>query len=562
MADKQKAAAAARLRKSAAAATEQLDEAGASKAALRFAEAAASAAASGVTLEGVNGFFEPGFLPVLHAIDAAQRHAEVHGAVGEIGVYHGKSFVPLALVRRPSERAVAVDCFADQHFNQDQSGIGDESQFLSTLRSFGCDENLEIIRCDSTALSAAQLRAAADGPLRIISIDGSHTEHATASDLALAAEAISDGGVVILDDALNTDWPGVISGLAKHVYSGGKLRPVALGYNKCVLVRAEWTSVYAKALAHFKRKSADLLGHEVLVMAAGWIAVHFANDAPLGRRGSAAGASGDGALESEALAADASAARGSCEARRRRMESAGAGYAHVRVDAAAENAEEQAWHLKWQRRLECWFVALPLPTQTQLGSCFGALSLHLASRFETAWRNAQAPLGGMGRVAEGTLPQGATVAAEPGCEWLEDHRRLQLPDFPELTGVPFTLPPLPRLLPKSGPDALLSLRENFDPEQAVLPTASVLSTEGEPPRGTAGASSVAPVSVLGLAGAAEGAGAALLGVWCWWQCQHALRGMLPGMLRNRLRQLPNGKIRDSTHFQMPESKRATMALSM
>ena len=77
MADKQKAAAAARLRKSAAAATEQLDEAGASKAALRFAEAAASAAASGVTLEGVNGFFEPGFLPVLHAIDAPQRHAEV-----------------------------------------------------------------------------------------------------------------------------------------------------------------------------------------------------------------------------------------------------------------------------------------------------------------------------------------------------------------------------------------------------------------------------------------------------------------------------------------------------
>jgi hypothetical protein len=233
---------------------------------------------------------------------------------------------------------------------------------------------------------------------------------------------------------------------------------------------------------------------------------------------------------------DLEADAASCVGSRRRMGTliAGAREAHAMqgVDAAAENAEEQAWHLKWQRRLECWFVALPLPTQTQLGSCFGALSLHLASRFETAWRNAQAPLGGVGQVAEGTLPQGATVAAEPGCEWLEDLRRLQLPDFPELTGVPFTLPPLPRLLPKSGPDALLSLRENFDPEQAVLPTASVLSTEGEPPRGTAGASSVAPVSVLGLAGAAGGAGAALLSMWCWWRCRDTLRVRRPN-LRSR-----------------------------
>lgn len=141
--------------------------------------------------------------------------------------------------------------------------MGDESTFLSTLRSFGCDERLEVLRCDSTALGATELRAAGAGPFRILSIDGSHTELATASDLALAAEVLSDGGAVVLDDALNPDWPGVVSGLAKHAYEGGALRPVALGYNKGVLVRAGWERVYKDALAPFKRKSASLLGHEV-----------------------------------------------------------------------------------------------------------------------------------------------------------------------------------------------------------------------------------------------------------------------------------------------------------
>ena len=53
----------------------------------------------------------------------------------------------------------------------------------------------------------------------------------------------------------------------------------------------------------------------------------------------------------------------------------------------------QAWHEAWQRRFECWFIGLPMPTQTELGSWMGALALHVGSRFDMAWRAAQLALG-------------------------------------------------------------------------------------------------------------------------------------------------------------------------
>jgi len=96
---------------------------------------------------------------------------------------------------------------------------------------------------------------------------------------------LADGGVVLLDDAVNADWPGVASGLARHVLSGEgdssarTLRPFALGYNKALLSTSAWLDGYRDVLAPFERKRATFLGHECAVLPAGWIAAHFANDA-------------------------------------------------------------------------------------------------------------------------------------------------------------------------------------------------------------------------------------------------------------------------------------------
>lgn len=134
-----------------------------------------------------------------------------------------------------------------------------------------------------------------------------------------------------------------------------------------------------------------------------------------------------------------------------------------------EDLGEQRWHEEWVARISCWWASLPLPTQSQLGDCLGAVALTLASRFDAA-RRAQSP-----RPA-------AASASEPGCEWLhaDGGVSLGLPPFPqlpeafklELSGG--GLPPIPRLLPSL--EQLHSLRVQLEGQRDQI----VAATAGEP----------------------------------------------------------------------------------
>ena len=96
-------------------------------------------------------------------------------------------------------------------------------------------------------------------------------------------------------------------------------------------------------------------------------------------------------------------------------------------------ADEKSWYSEWDRRLKCWWISLPRPTQGSLGGCIGALALHLGARLEQ------------------TLGERPPPAAELSgrCEWLESAAldQLRLPDFPATAGIRFSLPLLPALLP-------------------------------------------------------------------------------------------------------------------
>lgn len=302
------------------------------------------------------GFFEPALIEAYWLLDEAQRAHGVRGGVGEIGVYCGRSFIPLALLRRSDgevfvETALAIDCFeGGQAANLDASGVGDRSQFESNLAAAGvpCDVSVTIMSADSLEIKPSDLTAAAaaarphtprgqagnnghgedcnasfdDGQcdmtdvslsasregtgqhasmissskFRLFSIDGSHTEEAVQSDLALVDACLEEGGVVLVDDALNADWPAVTSGMIRFILSAASspsdpdvpvpvtavepLKPFALAYNKCFLARGDWCGVYRRALAPLERKTAVFLGSEISILPAGFTAAHFANDLP------------------------------------------------------------------------------------------------------------------------------------------------------------------------------------------------------------------------------------------------------------------------------------------
>ena len=56
------------------------------------------------------------------------------------------------------------------------------------------------------------------GPLRFFSIDGGHLSHIVKHDLETAALSITDGGVIILDDYFNPEFPGVSEGTNRYFF--------------------------------------------------------------------------------------------------------------------------------------------------------------------------------------------------------------------------------------------------------------------------------------------------------------------------------------------------------
>jgi hypothetical protein len=229
---------------------------------------------SNVGYRFVSGFLEPGNLPVLKVLDAAQRARNVRGAVAEIGVHHGRLFIPLHLLQRGSGKSVAIDLFGDQELNIDNSGNGNLDKFTDNVALWSTMDGLVLHQGDSTKLEPAVLTEKADGPIRFFSVDGGHTEEIVYSDMRLAEETLAEGGIVIADDIFNQQWPGVAVGTLKYLDDGAKLAPFAIGFNKVFFTQPEFCDYYRAELdtaftggLRIQSDSTVFAGHPVIYLA-------------------------------------------------------------------------------------------------------------------------------------------------------------------------------------------------------------------------------------------------------------------------------------------------------
>ncbi len=179
-----------------------------------------------------------------------RQHAiDVRGGVAEIGVHHGKLFILLYLLGRDSEKAVAIDLFEDQHLNVDNSGNGDLAKFRRNLERHADSQRLVLHKGNSMDLAGADLTRLAEGPLSFVSIDGGHTSEITVHDLATAEAAITEGGIIAVDDVFNEHWPGVVDGVHRYFERGPNLVPFAIGANKTYFCRPSHRGIYHDAAA-------------------------------------------------------------------------------------------------------------------------------------------------------------------------------------------------------------------------------------------------------------------------------------------------------------------------
>tara|TARA_Y100000591_G_C21712926_1_gene634508 strand:- start:222 stop:917 length:696 start_codon:yes stop_codon:yes gene_type:complete len=191
--------------------------------------------------------------PLLEIVNKNQKE----GNILEIGVHHGKSFIPMTTLLRNNEIAVAVDVFEDQQFNYDGSGKGCSLKLKENIKKvYSTDEifnKIKIIKNDSTKMDYNNfLDFTNGGKYRIISIDGCHTKSATLIDLRNAIKILSNDGIIILDDYFNKDWPGVKFGIDKFMEENNDYRLVYLAWNKFIICHRDNYTKYMELLVNLK----------------------------------------------------------------------------------------------------------------------------------------------------------------------------------------------------------------------------------------------------------------------------------------------------------------------
>ena len=159
-------------------------------------------------IETVNGWLGDVDIFAIKAIGEWQAEQGIAGDLAEIGVHHGKLYFILALLRRASEKALAMDLFEDDAMNVGAHARRDIMLHRNADR-LGIDiSDAEIWKVDSTTITPAQI-AEKVGNVRLFSVDGGHEYHHVAADLRTAESVLGDRGVIIIDDIFGIGWPDV-----------------------------------------------------------------------------------------------------------------------------------------------------------------------------------------------------------------------------------------------------------------------------------------------------------------------------------------------------------------
>ncbi|MCK4729689.1 MAG: class I SAM-dependent methyltransferase [Candidatus Aenigmarchaeota archaeon] len=220
----------------------------------------------------IEGWLNLKFIPILSLINQFQIDRHIEGGVAEIGIHHGKLFIPLFIFCDENEFSLAIDCFEKQEFNYDNSGKGDYKIFINNLKKFSGGKklvNLKIIKEDSTKLNAeTYLRKVENNKFRIFSIDGCHTAEATKIDLKNSYGCLTEGGVIIIDDYFNHHWPGVSQGVNAFFNEyKSDLKPFFVGFNKILFTNKKYADKYIKFISEKipPTRTSSLFGSQVVI---------------------------------------------------------------------------------------------------------------------------------------------------------------------------------------------------------------------------------------------------------------------------------------------------------
>ena len=201
--------------------------------------------------QDILGWFKlPATENLLLPIHVTQYTAHVPGGVCEIGVYAGKSLIPLYLMRRKGDQFAVLDLFERNTYpsglKKDPKLKANRARFEKNMRDWcGNLADLKILQFDSKDLKPDHLVAS-----RLVHIDGHHAEDATRQDILTGYAVLNSQGVILVDDYEATrSWPGVRLAVDAILAEGiTDLKLVHVAFNKAVLAREAIADAVAASL--------------------------------------------------------------------------------------------------------------------------------------------------------------------------------------------------------------------------------------------------------------------------------------------------------------------------
>ena len=131
-----------------------------------------------------------------------QSELGVTGPVAELGAFEGRFFIALAKALQGGERALGIDIF-----EWPNPQVIDRFE-ANCVRQGVPTEKRITWKADSNKMAPEELLAKLGGEkVRLIHVDGEHTQAALTKDLELATAVIRDGGVIVLADMLHPGYP-------------------------------------------------------------------------------------------------------------------------------------------------------------------------------------------------------------------------------------------------------------------------------------------------------------------------------------------------------------------
>jgi hypothetical protein len=162
----------------------------------------------------------------------------VKGSMLELGVYKGKSFIPLMLLKNDDEVAIAVDDFQAK----EKACCGNKPkpikpQFWKNLKNnFGKLQG-HMWLWEKNSREVAQEDLEKQAPFRMVHLDASHSAEDVAADLRSLLPYLHEYGAIFVDDYGSKKWPGVKQGTDKFMKDEGKhLKQLVVRFNKAIYV--------------------------------------------------------------------------------------------------------------------------------------------------------------------------------------------------------------------------------------------------------------------------------------------------------------------------------------